>query len=270
MNETLEAMARALFKSWFVDFDPVRAKMESRDPGLPTPLADLFPDRLVDSEIGEIPEGWKVRPLGEQVTVSKGLSYKGAGLATPDCGVPLHNLNSIEEGGGYKPDGLKYYSGEYRHRHVVQPGDLIIANTEQGFDHLLIGYSAIIPEWSGSNSLFSHHIFLMKMVPESPLSELWLHYAISATWIGEAIRRFSNGTTVNMLPADAFRLADTIVPPRKVVDAFNRTAEPMLKQQEHTVVCSRNLAALRDALLPKLVSGDIRIGETEKAVEAVA
>ena len=60
MNETLEAMARALFKSWFVDFDPVRAKAEGRDPGLPKPLADLFPDRFVDSELGEIPEGWEV------------------------------------------------------------------------------------------------------------------------------------------------------------------------------------------------------------------
>ena len=60
MNETLEAMARALFKSWFVDFDPVRAKAEGRDPGLPQPLADLFPDRLEDSELGEIPKGWEV------------------------------------------------------------------------------------------------------------------------------------------------------------------------------------------------------------------
>ena len=59
MNETLEAMARALFKSWFVDFDPVRAKAEGRDPGLPQPIADLFPDRFEDSELGEIPAGWK-------------------------------------------------------------------------------------------------------------------------------------------------------------------------------------------------------------------
>ena len=64
MNETLEAMARALFKSWFVDFDPVRAKAEGRDPGLPKPLADLFPDRF-DSELGKIPEGWEVRSLDE-------------------------------------------------------------------------------------------------------------------------------------------------------------------------------------------------------------
>ncbi len=64
MNETLEAMGRALFKSWFVDFDPVRAKMAGRDTGLPRHLADLFPDRLVDSELGEIPEGWEVKTLG--------------------------------------------------------------------------------------------------------------------------------------------------------------------------------------------------------------
>jgi len=72
MNETLEAMARALFKSWFVDFDPVRAKAEGRDPGLPKPLADLFPDRLVDSELGEIPEGWDVGPLDSVLVLQRG------------------------------------------------------------------------------------------------------------------------------------------------------------------------------------------------------
>ena len=65
MNETLEAMARALFKDWFVDFGPVRAKMEGRDTGLPKHLADFFPDRLVDSELGEIPEGWEVEDARE-------------------------------------------------------------------------------------------------------------------------------------------------------------------------------------------------------------
>ena len=72
MNETLEEMARALFKSWFVDFDPVRAKMEGRDTGLPPDIADLFPDRLVPSELGEIPEGWEVKALGELCTLRAG------------------------------------------------------------------------------------------------------------------------------------------------------------------------------------------------------
>ena len=65
MSETLEAMARALFKSWFVDFDPVRAKMEGRDPGLPKEIADLFPSRMVESELGEIPDGWEMESLDQ-------------------------------------------------------------------------------------------------------------------------------------------------------------------------------------------------------------
>ena len=92
MNETLEAMARALFKDWFVDFGPVRAKAEGRDPGLPQSLADLFPARLVDSDLGEIPEGWPVETLANHFEAVKGVSYKGSGLG--DGGVPLHNLNS--------------------------------------------------------------------------------------------------------------------------------------------------------------------------------
>ncbi|MFQ5793124.1 MAG: restriction endonuclease subunit S, partial [Acidobacteriota bacterium] len=78
MNETLEAMARAIFKSWFVDFDPVCAKAEGRDPSLPKPIADLFPNRLMDSELGEIPEGWAVESLGDIVTTVKGRSYKSS------------------------------------------------------------------------------------------------------------------------------------------------------------------------------------------------
>src|SRR6266850_4457390 len=81
MNETLEAMARALFKSWFVDFDPVRAKAEGRDPGLPKPLADLFPARLVDSELGEIPEGWEVAPLSECVDVNPSRLLRNGSVA---------------------------------------------------------------------------------------------------------------------------------------------------------------------------------------------
>ena len=76
MNETLEEMARALFKSWFVDFDPVRAKMEGRDTGLPPDVADLFPDRLVDSALGEIPEGWAVKELGECIELAYGKALK--------------------------------------------------------------------------------------------------------------------------------------------------------------------------------------------------
>ena len=102
-NETLEAIMRALFKSWFVDFDPVRAKADGRDSGLPQSFADLFPARLVQSELGRTPEGWPVEALADHFEPVKGVSYKGSGLGKE--GVPLHNLNSIYEGGGYKYEG---------------------------------------------------------------------------------------------------------------------------------------------------------------------
>jgi type I restriction enzyme S subunit len=133
MNETLEAIARAIFKSWFVDFDPVRAKVARRWhrgeplPGLPTDLYDLFPDSFENSPLGKIPCGWNVEPIGKHITAVKGLSYKGDGLA--DAGVPLYNLNSIYEGGGFKYEGIKYYVGDYKDRHLCMPGDVIVANT---------------------------------------------------------------------------------------------------------------------------------------------
>ena len=158
MNETLEEVARAILKDWFIDFGPTHAKMEGRWrrgeslPGLPDDLYDIFPGQLVDSELGGIPEGWEVKPLGDCINVARGLSYKGSGLSSN--GVPIHNLNSIYEGGGYKHLGIKYYDGDYRPRHLTVAGDVIVANAEQGHNRLLIGYAAIVPLRYGSGGLF--------------------------------------------------------------------------------------------------------------------
>lgn len=267
MNETLEAMVRAIFKDWFVDFGPTRAKVEGRSPYLTPEIWNRFPDALDDEDK---PVGWKRDRIGKHVVAKKGLSYKGAGLTDETSGVPLHNLNSILEGGGYKHDGLKHYSGDYKPRHIVHPGDLIVANTEQGFDHLLIGYSALVPAWVGELGLFSHHVFKVEPRPASPLSRVWLHFALSASWIGESVRRFSNGTTVNMLPQDAFEIPEVIVPSSELVRAFDEFVGPVLRRQEDLVGESRTLGQTRDLLLPKLMSGEIRLAEAEKAVEAVA
>ncbi|MGH9198233.1 MAG: restriction endonuclease subunit S, partial [Acidimicrobiia bacterium] len=167
MLVTLEATARAIFKSWFVDFDPVRESSMAGD------IRQLFPERLVDSAIGRVPSGWQVAPLGLYIEVLRGLSYAGIGLATE--GMPLHNLDSISEGGGYKESGIKYYVGEYRERHCVRAGDVIVANTEQGFDRLLIGYPAIVPRSFGQTGLYSHHLYRVRPVEDAPLTAPWLY-----------------------------------------------------------------------------------------------
>ena len=257
MNETLEAMARALFKSWFVDFDPVRATMAGCDTGLPSHLADLFPDRLVDSEFGKIPEGWEVTPFSECVEVVRGLSYKGSGLSSD--GVPMHNLNSIYEGGGYKHDGLKGYDGEHKSQHVARAGDLIVANTEQGHDRLLIGYAAIVPTSFVNETLFSHHIYRVRPKDCMALTSNYLCQLLNTRGMHEIVSGFANGTTVNMLPMDALQTPQIVVPAKPVLAAFNDLAEAAHRRHEEMIDGSRTLAALRDALLPNLISGELRV-----------
>ena len=277
MNETLEAMARALFKSWFVDFDPVRlrqgsggqvrAKAEGRAAGLPKPLADLFPDSFEDSELGEIPKGWRVLPLAECVDVARGLSYKGSGLS--DSGLPMHNLNSIYEGGGYKHEGIKYYKGEYRPHHVAHAGDLIVANTEQGHNRLLIGYAAIVPARFDSESLFSHHIYRVRPNGSSGLTPDYLCHLLNTSVMHDTVSGYANGTTVNMLPVDGLQSPLIVVPPSVIVRAFDGLAEAARKRRGEVMDESRTLAAMRDALLPKLISGELRMKDTARFLEGV-
>ncbi len=267
MSETLEAMARALFKSWFVDFDPVRAKAEGRDPGLPQPLADLFPARLVDSELGEIPEGWRIETLADHYEAVKGVSYKGSGLGE---GLPLHNLNSVYEGGGYKYEGIKYYSGEYAERHIALPGDVIVANTEQGHDRLLIGYAAIVPSLFGNRGIVSHHIYRLRPRSESPLTSTYLCWLLNSPEMHDVVSGYANGTTVNMLPIDGVQKPLILVPPTDLIATFDSFAVNIDRRREEMAFESRTLAALRDALLPKLISGELRVEEAERFIGRVA
>jgi type I restriction enzyme S subunit len=162
-NATLESIAQALFKSWFIDFDPVRAKAEGREPeSMDAATAALFPIEFEESALGLIPKGWRVSNLAEHVVAERGLSYKGAGLCEAGQGVPMHNLNSVREGGGYKYAGLKHYSGDFKDRHTVDGGEVIVANTEQGHEHRLIGFPAIIP-MRYERAIFSHHIYRVRL-----------------------------------------------------------------------------------------------------------
>jgi type I restriction enzyme, S subunit len=265
VSETLDAMVRALFKSWFVDFDPVRAKQEGRDPRLPKTLADLFPARFVDSGLGEIPEGWPIDTLADHCEAVKGVSYKGSGLG--DDGMPLHNLNSIYEGGGYKYEGIKYYSEEYSERHTVLPGDVIVANTEQGHDRLLIGYAAIVPSFFGQRGIASHHIYRLRAIAGSPLTPTFLCWLLNSPRMHDAVSGYANGTTVNMLPFDGVQKPLFPCPQRDLVAVFDSIAVKAERRRQGLVAESSALEALRDTLLPKLISGEMRVKDAENFVE---
>ncbi|MBN8595824.1 MAG: restriction endonuclease subunit S [Anaerolineae bacterium] len=259
MNAALEATARALFQSWFVDFDPVRAKAEGRAPeGMDAATAALFPDSFEDSALGPIPSGWRVAPLSEHIEAVRGLSYKGSGLTDAAGGLPMHNLNSVYEGGGYKYEGMKYYSGEYQERHLAKAGDLIVTNTEQGHDLLLIGYPALIPT-RYPIGLFSHHLYRVRPLAYSPITLPYVYFLLKTNYFHDIVSGYANGTTVNMLHVNGLQRPLIVIPPAAVLARFDDLVLPMLQKQESSHSENERLAKTRDAMLPHLISGELRV-----------
>jgi type I restriction enzyme S subunit len=267
MSETLEAMARALFKSWFVDFDPVRAKAEGRDPGLPKPLADLFPARLVDSELGEIPEGWEVGPLGELVDTVKGRSYRSEELVNSDTA--LVTLKSFARGGGYRSDGLKSFAGTYKPEQAVTLGEVVIACTDVTQAAEVIGRPAIVRGTGGYRRLVASLDTLIVRPLDSRISRAFLYFLGGTEAFVTHTYAHTTGTTVLHLAKEAvpsFRFAR---PSRQLVQMFDAMAAPALDRMRAFEEEAGTLAALRDALLPKLMSGELRVKNADRLAAGI-
>ncbi len=263
----LEAIARQLFKSWFVDFDPVRAKAAGEKPsGLADDIAILFPDRFVESELGEIPEGWSTAHLADLIHAERGLSYKGAGLADRESGKSMHNLNSVLEGGGYKYAGIKFYTGAFKERHIAKAGDIIVANTEQGHKHRLIGFPAIIPT-SCDEGLFSHHLYRVRLLRGAATTRYWLYYALMAPDVREQIIGHANGSTVNMLKPTGLQVPLVVLPLLRLCQQFDDIVKALHELIEASIAESAVLTNLRDLLLPRLISGKLRVEDAVSLVE---
>jgi type I restriction enzyme S subunit len=267
MNATLEGISRAIFKSWFVDFDPVRQKAAGKQPvGMDAETAALFPDSFEESEIGEVPKGWRVREIGEFAAVEKGLSYKGSGLVEEGA-MPMVNLGCFQGAGKFAPDKLKQYAGEYAERHLVSGGDLLVANTDMTQNRLILGSPAIIPESTPKNAvLFTHHVFTLRFRPEAKHLRRYVYYWLLRPDFRTIAEGFATGTTVLALPKEAILTHPVCLPLDGVLNAFTEQSGhcanlcEVYDQQSHT------LTALRDTLLPKLLSGEIRVPEAEQIV----
>ena len=255
-NETLEAMARALFKAWFVDFEPVRAKMEGRWqpgqslPGLPAHLYDLFPDRLVESGLGEIPEGWRHSTIGEEVTVCGGStpSTKNPEFwddgqhhwATPKDLSPLKFPILLNTGRKITDIGLARISSG-----LLPVGTVLLSSRAP------IGYLAIAEVPTAINQGF------IAMKCDGVLPSVFV-----LAWCKEsmdAIVSNANGSTFQEISKSNFRPISVIVPSEAVLEGYLKLAETLYRQMVENEKESRALIQLRDTLLPKLISGEMRI-----------
>lgn len=261
MSETLDAMARALFKSWFVDFDPVRAKAEGRDPGVPKPIADLFPDRLVDSELGEIPAGWGVKPIGDLAEVVGGSTPKTERVEYWENGT--HHWVTPKDLSGLSMPVLLDTERRITDAGLAQIGSgLLPIGTVLLSSRAPIGYLAVAEIPVAINQGF------IAMKPRSGTSNLFLLRWASAAH--DEIVSHANGSTFLEISKSGFRPIRVVAPATAVMQAFDRLTRPMyLKVVEQERAC-RTLAALRDALLPKLISGDLRIEGWERTIGATS
>ena len=237
MNETLEAMARAIFKSWFVDFDPVRAKAEGRKTGLPKPIAALFPDSFEDSEWGRIPRGWCAATWGDQVSLEYGKSlrgYEGSNGPYPVYGTN-GRIGSHSEPLCPHPGIVIGRKGAYRGIHF-SPQPFFVIDTA----------------------------FFVKPLCEVDLR--WAYYEM----LRIDINGMDSGSAIPSTSRDSFHGLSVVVPPHRLQRQFALILTPAWERQQANQRETTTLAALRDTLLPKLLSGEIRVADAEKIVEGVA
>ena len=269
MAETLDAMARALFRSWFVDFDPVRAKLDGRWrpghslPGLPADHYPLFPDRLLKSELGEIPEGWTVREFGALLEDVIGGDW---GKESPDSihTVPVAivrgtDLPSLSTGGvGSVP--IRYTTEDKAQRRILKDGDIVV-EVSGGSPTQSTGRSLLVTQ----NILNRFPVkvvcasFCRRFRPrgwaEGLLAAIHMNYLYS---IGKMWEYQLQSTGIANFQTKQFLQDEIMVwPDNQVMMQFAETVEPLMRQRTDNQ--SLLLAAQRDALLPRLMSGEVRV-----------
>jgi type I restriction enzyme S subunit len=235
-NETLEAMAKALFKSWFVDFDPVRAKAEGRPTGLPAEISDLFPDSFEDSELGEIPSGWEVGGLEEFLVLQRGFD-----LPAPQRIKGAYPVVAASGVSGNHNEPMAFAPGVVTGRSGVL-GKVFYIQT----DFFPLNTTLWAKEFRLATPIYGYFLLCD------------IDFAV-----------FNAGSAVPTLNRNHLGSLRFPLPPKALVVSFTEVAVDLMKRKEGIVAETSNLSTTRDALLPKLISGEIRIPDAEKMLEEV-
>ena len=295
MNETLEAMARALFKSWFVDFGPVRAKVERRarqdgarsgQPRKPLDVAsdlpwpgpeagagaqgdpaqwqwqqdilDLFPARLVDSELGEIPEGWEVGRFGDVV---EQLRDQENPLSFPDALYHHFSIPAFDDGQTAKAEfGESIKSLKSR----VPPGVILMSKLNPEIERVWM-----VDVRPGDRAVCSTEFLVLR--PRPPFSRGYVYCLARSPLFRQQIEGLVTGTSKSHQRAQVESILNlaAVKPPASVVATFDRSTDGMFARTLECRCEGRTLAALRDTLLPKLISGELRVKDAEKFADKI-
>ncbi|MDP1697809.1 MAG: restriction endonuclease subunit S [Xanthomonadaceae bacterium] len=243
MNTTLEAMARALFQSWFVDFDPVRVKLDGRSPAdLDPATAALFPEHLEETALGHTPKGWEVRSLDKTAHYLNGLALQ---KYPPGDGstLPVIKIAQLRKGDSIGADRC---NTGLPPNYIVQDGDVLFSWSG----------SLEVELWCGGPGALNQHLFKVTS-PEFPK---WFYYLWTLYHLDEfRLIAADKATTMGHIQRGHLTAAKVLIPPRPLIDAMTRTMSPLIDQLIANRIQSRTLATLRDTLLPKLLSGELSV-----------
>lgn len=257
MNETLEAMARALFKSWFVIFEPVRAKAEGRDTGLPKEIADLFPDSFEDSELGEVPKGWRVSSAGELFDVTIGRTpprKEHHWFSTNAEDIPWMSIKDLGNAGAYISSVNEFLTTEAVENFRIKriPDGTVVLSFK-----LTLGRVAITDGEMLSNEAIAHF---------NPRKQQFIGKEFLYCYLQQFDydRLGSTSSIATAINSDNVRSIPILVPSHSTDDLFQRVTSPIFQQLKNLQRESRTLAAQRDALLPKLLSGELNLSNVKE------
>ena len=252
-NETLEAIAGALFKAWFVDFEPVRAKLKGRWdfseslPGLPTHLYRHFPDRLIESKLGEIPEGWEMRSLDSIANYLNGLAMQKFPPESEINFLPVIKIAQLRAG---NTSGADRASTQIKPEYIINDGDVLFSWSG----------SLEVEVWNGGRGALNQHLFKItsKLVPK------WFYFYATRYHL-ESFRAIAAGKATTMGHIQRKHLSDAMiaVAPSQDMKIFDAVIGPIFDQIVSNEQQSRSLALLRNALLPRLISGELRLENPE-------
>ncbi len=261
MNATLEAIARALFKSWFVDFDPVRAKAEGRAPsGMDADTAKLFPSEFVDSDLGDLPIGWSAVPVYDIATYVNGAAYKAFEPNNERRGLPIIKIAELKAGVTAQ---TKFSDVAMPEKYRLRTGDILFSwsgNPDTSIDTFI---------WAHGEAWLNQHIFRVDLHSSGQ------RYFVLATLkhlrpVFAEIARNKQTTGLGHVTAGDMQRLLVAKPDARVLAVWDRVAAPIFTAAFRNELESISLARLRDELLPRLLSGQLSADAAEREVGAVA
>lgn len=289
MNETLEAMAQALFKSWFVDFDPVvdnalaagneipeelkeRAEVRKALGNARKPLSEeiqkLFPSEFEHTEeMGWIPKGWEVVPLSDVMGIKHGYAFKGKSFSTNATTDILLTPGNFKIGGGFKADKFKYYSGDFPAEYILRENNIIVTMTDLSKASDTLGFPAFVPYVDPPNQyLHNQRLGLIKDI-DSRIGKSLIYLHLCSEVYRNEVLASASGTTVKHTSPTKILSHKIVLSGTTIEKKFEEIAKELFSKMKKNYSCIEKLSNLRDTLLPQLLSGEIRIPEAEKLVE---